>query len=112
MNTLNKKCSTQSSAILLALGALFAAPTTSAQSALQAQSWAASCANCHGTDGQAQGAMVSLAAYPKDAFMKNMRDFISGARPATVMHQLAKGFNETQIAAMADYFAALPKAEK
>ncbi|MFM7343556.1 MAG: c-type cytochrome, partial [Betaproteobacteria bacterium] len=34
-----------------------------------------------------------------------MRAFKSGARPATVMHQLAKGYSDAQIDAIAAYFA-------
>jgi len=38
-----------------------------------------------------------------------MRAFKSGARPATVMHQLAKGYSDAQIEAIAAYFAAQKK---
>ena len=37
-----------------------------APSALQVRSWAAACANCHGTNGQAQPGMESLAGVNKD----------------------------------------------
>lgn len=79
--------------------------------ALAVRSMAASCANCHGTNGNAvAGApMVALAGYDKALMVKNMADFKSGARPATIMHQLAKGYSETQIEAMAGYFAAQKK---
>jgi len=35
-----------------------------------------------------------------------MKAFKSGARPATVMHQLAKGYSDAQIEVIAAYFAA------
>ena len=35
-----------------------------------------------------------------------MRAFRDGKRPATVMHQLAKGYSDAQIDALAGYFAA------
>jgi cytochrome c553 len=35
-----------------------------------------------------------------------MNDFRSGAQPATIMHQLSKGFTDAQIKAIAGYFAA------
>jgi cytochrome c553 len=35
-------------------------------------------------------------------------EFKSGARPATVMHQIAKGFSEEQISLIAGFFAAQP----
>ena len=76
---------------------------------LQVRSWAASCANCHGTEGRAQPGMESLAGLSKDDITKKMLDFKSGRRPATLMHQLAKGYSDEQIAAIAAYFAAQKK---
>jgi cytochrome c553 len=73
---------------------------------LQIRSWAASCANCHGTDGRAQPGMASLAVASKDDMVKKMLDFKAGRRPATIMHQLAKGYSDDQIEAIAAYFAA------
>ena len=73
---------------------------------LQVRSWAASCATCHGTDGRAQPGMASLAGASKDDMVKKMLDFKAGRRPATIMHQLAKGYSDEQIEAIAAYFAA------
>ena len=64
---------------------------TQAQDAQQVRSWAAACANCHGTDGRAQPGMESLAGANKDDIVKKMLDFKAGRKPATIMHQLAKG---------------------
>lgn len=88
-----------------------AAQTPAERSAqLQLSQWAASCAACHGTQGQAiQGATVpGLAGVPAATTREQMLAFRDGRRPATVMHQLAKGFSEAQIAQLADYFASLP----
>jgi sulfide dehydrogenase cytochrome subunit len=75
--------------------------------ALQVRSWAAACANCHGTQGQALAPMQPLAGLPKEVMVQRMMDFKSGKVPsATVMHQLAKGYSDEQIAAIAAYFAA------
>jgi cytochrome c553 len=38
-----------------------------------------------------------------------MKAFRDGTRPATVMHQLAKGYSEAQIDAIAEYFSAQRK---
>lgn len=84
-------------------------PAQAQTDALQARSMAASCANCHGTNGHAVPGMVALAGYDRAALVKNMADFKSGARPATIMHQLAKGYSEAQIDAIAAYFAAQKK---
>ena len=81
------------------------APITPAQ----ARSWAAGCANCHGTNGQAQPGHESLAGVAKDDLIKKMQDFKAGRRPATLMHQLAKGYTDEQIEAIAGYFAAQKK---
>jgi sulfide dehydrogenase cytochrome subunit len=74
---------------------------------LQLQSLAATCANCHGTQGRAvEGAAVpGLAGLPASYLAEQMRAFKGGTRPATVMHQLAKGYNDAQIDALAAYFA-------
>lgn len=34
-----------------------------------------------------------------------MQAFKTGARPATIMHQLAKGYTDEEIAVLAEYFA-------
>ncbi len=77
--------------------------------ALQVRSMAASCAGCHGTSGIAQQGMESLAGVPKDELLKKMLDFKSGKKPATLMHQLSKGFSDEQLDQLASYFAALKK---
>ena len=70
---------------------------------------AANCANCHGTTGNAQGAMPSLAGQQKAYIVDQMKAFRDGKRPATIMHQLAKGYSDEQIVAIAGYFAAQKK---
>ena len=96
---------TLTASALLALSPLVQAQTDP----LQVRSWAASCAACHGTDGRAQAGMVSLAGADKDGMVKTMLDFKSGRRPATIMHQLSKGYSDEQIVAIAGYFAAQKK---
>jgi len=80
-------------------------------STLQTRSLAATCANCHGTDGRAidANAVPGLAGMPAGYFVEQMNAFKSGARAATVMHQLAKGYNAAQIDRLAAYFAAQKK---
>jgi len=75
-----------------------------------ARSLAATCANCHGTDGRsATKEVVSLAGLPKSYLVDQMKAFKDGKRPATIMHQLAKGYTDAQIELIADYFAAQKK---
>ncbi len=66
---------------------------------------ASNCANCHGTLGNAQGAMPSLAGQQKTYIVEQMRAFRDGKRPATIMHQLAKGYTDPQIDAIAEFFS-------
>lgn len=77
--------------------------------ALQVRGMAASCAACHGTHGIAQPGMESLAGVAKEDFVKKMMDFKTDKKPATLMHQLSKGFTDAQIEQMGAYFAALKK---
>ena len=76
--------------------------------ALLARSLAATCANCHGTNGQAKGDMKPLAGVSADKILAQLADFKSGALPATIMHQIVKGYSDEQLRAIAGYFAAQP----
>jgi cytochrome c553 len=70
-----------------------------------AQYLAGNCANCHGTTGTALGAMPSLAGQPKAQMVEQMKAFRDGKRPATIMHQLSKGYTDQQIELIADHFS-------
>ena len=98
------------SSLVLALlaGSVQAQSATDARAQLNTQALAATCANCHGTQGRAlPGAPVAgLAGRPAGELAMLLRDFRSGRRASTVMQQLAKGFNDTQIDLLAAYFAA------
>ena len=98
---------------LAILAALAAAPAGWAQTpdALYQRSLSATCANCHGTDGRTtQGSAVpALAGMPRDYMLQQLKAFRDGTRPATVMHQLTKGFNDGQLEQIATYFAAQRK---
>jgi cytochrome c553 len=95
---------------LMAALALLTAPalvSAQAPSAQQVRGWAAACANCHGTQGQALAPMQTLAGLPQEVMVQRMQDFKTGKVPsATIMHQLAKGYSDEQIVAIAAYFAA------
>ncbi len=68
---------------------------------------AANCAACHGTGGQpAEGSSVAaLAGRPQADIVEQMKAFKEGKREATVMHQIAKGYSDAEIAAIAGYFS-------
>lgn len=67
---------------------------------------AASCAVCHGTDGHSASGMLGLAGMPAAQFIARLQAYRNGSLPATVMHQHARGLTETEIQALAQYFAA------
>ncbi|MDP1900541.1 MAG: cytochrome C [Rubrivivax sp.] len=79
--------------------------TATAQDPLQARNLAATCANCHGTNGQARGDMKPLAGMSAEKMFAQVADFKSGAQPATVMHQIAKGYTDEQLKLIAGFFA-------
>lgn len=98
-------------ALAVALCALPPAAQAQNHDTLYVKSLAATCANCHGTDGRTvQGSAVpGLAGMPKEYMLRQLKAFRDGSRPATVMHQLAKGFSEPQLDQVAGYFAAQKK---
>jgi cytochrome c553 len=89
--------------ILLAV--MLAAPAAHAQDT-GPRNLASACAICHGSDGRpATKDIVPLAGLPREHIASQMRAFRDGQRPATVMHQIAKGYSDQQIDAMAAWFA-------
>jgi cytochrome c553 len=91
-----------------------AAATVPAQaqdaSALYLRSLAATCANCHGTEGRSQpgAAVPTIAGLPRDYLSTQLKAFKAGTRPSTIMTQLAKGYTDAQLEQLAGYFAARP----
>jgi cytochrome c553 len=67
---------------------------------------AATCANCHGTNGVSVGEVASLAGRSKDDLVRRMQDYKKGTVPGTIMPQLAKGYTDEQIDLVAGWFAA------
>ena len=87
--------------------ALAAAPATVVAQDTAARNLASACAICHGTDGRAVTKdAIPLAGVQKDHIATQMRAFRDGKRPATVMHQIAKGYSDEQIDQLASWFAA------
>jgi cytochrome subunit of sulfide dehydrogenase len=75
---------------------------------LRTRALAATCAQCHGTDGRAvEGqALVRLAGMPQDYLVNQLMAFRNGQRPATIMHQITRGYSQEQLETVAAYFAA------
>ena len=74
---------------------------------MQGRNLAASCAVCHGTDGKppADSPIPLLAGRQQAELVELMFNFKNGKRSGTVMPQIAKGYSDAQILAMAAWFA-------
>lgn len=66
---------------------------------------AASCAACHGTNGNSVGGTPVLAGLERNHFVLQMQAFRGGGRTSTVMHHHAKGLTDAEIEQLADHFA-------
>jgi cytochrome c553 len=67
------------------------------------------CAACHGPEGRSQGAIPSLDGLTSDEFIAALKAFRAATRTGTIMNRIARGLDDTDIAAVAAYFVALPK---
>jgi cytochrome subunit of sulfide dehydrogenase len=92
-------------ALAFAMGLTWAARAQDSGS-MSGRNLAAACANCHGTNGLSQPGLPSLAARERSYLVQQMQDFKTGRRPATLMHQIAKGYTDGQIEAIAAYLSA------
>jgi cytochrome subunit of sulfide dehydrogenase len=92
--------------VLVFATALAIAPIAASAQDAGSRNLASACAICHGTDGRAATKdVIPLAGLPKDHIATQMRAFRDGKRPATVMHQIAKGYSDEQIDQLASWFA-------
>ncbi|HYF58539.1 MAG TPA: c-type cytochrome [Burkholderiaceae bacterium] len=91
---------------VLAASLLGAHVAVRAQDANLGRQLAATCSNCHGTDGHARGDMSPLAGMPAERTLATLAAYRSGALPATIMHQIVKGYTEPQLKLIAEHFAA------
>lgn len=91
----------------LSLVCVFSAPAFAQDAAalLNAPAGATSCSGCHGASGPALPSLVNLtAAQIEDAMVA----FSSGAREATLMNRIAKGYSSEETRAIAVWIAAQP----
>lgn len=95
--------------IALACAALLVAAPFNAGAQDTGSRLAASCAMCHGTAGHSVGGNEPLAGMPKDELVRKFKEFRSGAKPATAMHQISKGYSDKEIEQIAAFFAAQKK---
>lgn len=69
------------------------------------RSLAANCTGCHGTQGRSVGAIPSITGLERGYIVNAMKEFKSGARQVTIMHQHAKGYSDADYETLADYFS-------
>jgi cytochrome c553 len=100
-------------ALAAAVAFTVAAPHAPAQevdvAALRVRSLAASCAQCHGTDGRAPAgaAIPGLAGMARERFIARMAALRAGGTPESdLMRRIAAGYDDAQVQALATYFAA------
>lgn len=93
---------------ILALGLTVLAGSAPAADPNLGRNLAAGCANCHGTNGQAAAGsgLEPLAGTDQGKLLQKLAEFRAGTRPATVMHQIAKGYTDEQLRLIAAWFAA------
>ena len=98
-------------ALAACVAILCSLPAALAQEPNSGRALAAACFTCHGTHGNSvQGVPPSLAGRNSAELFQTMKDFQSGKRPATIMHQQARGYTDAQLRAIAAYFAAVKPA--
>lgn len=92
--------------LLLCVGPALGQQREPAQAVI-ARGLAATCANCHGTQGRPRGQVLPpLAGMKAELMLELLADYRSGRQPGTVMPQIAKGYTEAQLRLIAGYFAA------
>jgi cytochrome c553 len=93
--------------LLIGIAALAAVSPVPAQplSDAQARYLAGTCTNCHGPQGRSAGTVPSLAGMQAALLVERMAMFREGKQPATIMHQIAKGYSARDTEAIAAYFA-------
>jgi len=89
-------------------------PTNSSQLGAQivgqgTKNGAVACARCHGFDGAADGSgsFPKLTGQSSDYLETELRKYISGDRKNALMQPIAKGLNDAEIKAVAQYYAAV-----
>ena len=67
------------------------------------------CTRCHGTDGAGAGVFPNLTLQDPAYIRRTLTAFANGQRRSGFMRVVASGLSPSQIAALADYYGALPR---
>jgi sulfide dehydrogenase cytochrome subunit len=92
-------------ALALATPLVLVAMLAGEAQAADAPRGAASCTGCHATSGSVKTAIPSLVDKSAPAIAGIMREYKSGARPATIMSRIARGLSDSEIDAIAEWIA-------
>jgi len=79
--------------------------TSNHTQAIHTRTLAASCAACHGTNGNSHNTTPVLAGLDATYFSEQMFAFKNRSRASTIMHHHAKGLNTEEIEQLSHYFA-------
>lgn len=91
--------------ILLLLSRSVSFAETNQTNFIHIRTLAASCAACHGTNGNSHSTTPVLAGLDATYFSNQMLAFKNGGRASTVMHHHAKGLTDDEIMQLAHYFS-------
>jgi cytochrome c553 len=97
-------------AVCAVLAACSAAASADEANERRAARLAATCAPCHGTNGfTLPGSAIDELVNSSEQWMANrLLAFLEGRRPATIMHQVVRGYTREELALIARYLAAVP----
>lgn len=88
--------------LLLAVGLTLSAATNADLGSMLGNT----CAGCHGLNGASAGdTMPIISGLSRDFIIMAMQEYRAGLRGSTIMGRIAKGYNDQQLAAIADFFA-------
>ena len=76
-----------------------------AQDGPSGQAMVQTCYVCHGPEGRSAEAVPALMRGQKEFVVRQMIEFKTDRRPATIMNRVAKSYSDEQIAAIGDYLA-------
>ena len=90
--------------VLLGLSQWSALSTAQTADQLYKRGLAATCANCHGTDGKGvvDGGMPLINNLTSEQMLGKLKAYKSGALEGTIMPQIAKGYTDEQLITIAN----------